>query len=156
MHGTVVHFKLWLSYDSVGSKIYYGYGQWLFPHTVDYHAASPTDLEHVTCWVSAELIYVDNNFQINCRFSEWYYKCSHCLMSLSECFASHAQLMTERLVSSMLFHCHHTTKCFLSGKGTISSPFSIHVGHYSVSEIDNLVNMWKFLWSLCLNSITGI
>lgn len=128
------------SHASVGSEIYYCYGQWLFPYIVDNHAASCTDLEHMTYRVSVNLIEADTNFQISSRFSESLQMCSlpreHIKRFCKLC------LTWDEDWPPLLVPCHHTTKCFCL-QSKIFHYLLIFMKFLLFSQQDH--NMQKFL-----------
>lgn len=155
MHSIAAHFKLWLHCleASVASKIYYCYGQWLFPHIVGYCAASPTDLEHVTYRVKCEpdrswYEFSDQLQIFSVTLQMWSLLQEHIKRSCKLCLT-----WDWRLVSSVLFHGHHTTQCFCLQR---------EIFHYLLtfmkvslfSQQDH--NVRKFLQRFCLHSNTGI
>lgn len=98
------------SHDSVGPKIYCCYGQWLFPRVVDNHDASPRDLEHVTYRAKCETDQSDANFQMGQIF--------RVTLQMRSLPHEHIKRFCKLCLtwdedwSPLLFHCHHTTKCF--------------------------------------------
>lgn len=139
------------SHASVGSKIYYCYGQWLFPRIADNYDASPTDLEHVTYRAKCEPDQSETNFQIGADFQ------CHTTNVVSASWAHQKVLQTVlnlrwRLVSSVISLPPHNQIFFFSAKRNISLPFNIHEG--LTSQQDH--NTWKFLHDFCLHLNTGI